>query len=174
MRAGDPPAATLALVAAVAVQETLAVLAPAADPRIKWPNDILIGDAKLSGMLLERAGDAVVIGIGINIAHHPEDIGRRATSLSAMGCDVDASATLDILAEAFARWLGLWRSGGIAPVRARWLERAHPLGTALAATQAEGSRIEGLFDGLDGDGALMLRLASGERRAIHAGDVFLI
>jgi BirA family biotin operon repressor/biotin-[acetyl-CoA-carboxylase] ligase len=68
----------------------------------------------------------------------------------------------------------VWRGQGIAPVRARWIERAHPIGTALTARLADGSALDGLFDGLDPDGALILRLADGTTRAIHAGDVFLL
>ena len=79
-----------------------------------------------------------------------------------------------MLDEAFARWLQRWRGEGIAPVRTRWLERAHPVGTALTARLPDGSAVDGLFDGLDVDGALLLRLASGDRRVIHAGDVFLL
>ena len=87
-----------------------------------------------------------------------------------------------MLAESFARWLTRWRNEGFAPVRARWLELAHPPGTALTARLPDGSAVDGLFDGLDAGGALILRpstslggaLAAGERRVIHAADVFLV
>jgi BirA family biotin operon repressor/biotin-[acetyl-CoA-carboxylase] ligase len=168
IRPGDPPAPTLALVAAVALHETAALFAPGV--RIKWPNDLLAGPAKLSGILLERAEDAVVIGFGVNLAHHPTDIERPATSIFALaGAAPDPDAFLDALADAFARWLGRWRSGGLAPVRRAWLSAAHPAGTALNAGGQDG-----LFDGLDESGALRLRLADGSIRVIHAGDVFLV
>ncbi len=141
---------------------------------LKWPNDLLLDGAKLSGILLDRVDDAVIVGIGVNLAHHPDLPDRATTSLAAHGVGVDPAAFLDVLAEAFARWVGLWRGEGIAAVRARWLERAHPVGTALTARLADGIVIDGLFDGLDPDGALTLRLASGERRVIHAADVFLL
>jgi BirA family biotin operon repressor/biotin-[acetyl-CoA-carboxylase] ligase len=141
---------------------------------IKWPNDLLIDGAKLAGILLERAEDAIVIGVGVNLAHHPDDLDRPATSLAALGIEVSPADFLETLAETFARWLGSWRGEGLAPVRQRWLDRAHPIGTALTARLPDGSAIDGLFDGLDADGALILRLASGDRRVIHAGDVFLI
>ena len=168
LQPGDTPAPTLALVAAVALHEVVAVYAPTA--QIKWPNDLLFDGAKLAGVLLERQGDAVILGFGVNLAHHPTDLDRPATSLAALaGMAPAPSPFLEILAEAFARWLGRWRSEGIAPVRARWLAAAHPLGTPLATADAEG-----LFDGLDETGALRLRLAGGGLRVIHAGDVFLI
>jgi BirA family biotin operon repressor/biotin-[acetyl-CoA-carboxylase] ligase len=142
--------------------------------QLKWPNDVLLGTAKLAGILLERAGDAVVIGIGANLAHHPDLPDRPATSLAAHGVEVTPAAFLDTLAEAFARWLARWRGEGLAPIRARWLARAHAVGTALTARLPDGRAVDGLFDGLCQDGALILRLAGGERRVIHAGDVFLL
>lgn len=172
LRSGDPRPATLALVASVALDETLR--AYGAEPWIKWPNDLYIGDAKLTGILLERSGDAVVVGIGVNLAHHPEGLDRAVTSLAARRLSApDPELFLRDLAEAFARWLGIWRSG-LEPVRRRWLERAHPVGSALSVRLPEQPPIEGLFDGLTPDGALRLRLASGAVQVIHAGDVFLI
>ncbi|HEY0013101.1 MAG TPA: biotin--[acetyl-CoA-carboxylase] ligase [Allosphingosinicella sp.] len=168
LRTGDPPAPTLALVAAVSLHEAAALYAPGI--LIKWPNDLLAGGAKLSGILLERADDAVVIGFGLNLAHHPTDTERPATSIAALaGSAPEPDAFLEVLADAFARWLGRWRSDGLTPVRRAWLAAAHPLGTALTAGGEQG-----LFDGLDETGALRLRLAGGTLRTVHAGDVFLI
>ncbi len=173
LRPTDPPAPTLALVTAVALEEAVRVFLPTG-ATIKWPNDLLIDGAKLSGVLLERAGDAVVVGIGVNLAHHPDLPDRPATSLSAQGAVVDATTFAEVLAESFARWLSRWRAEGLEPVRQRWLARAHPTGTALTARLPHGTAHDGLFDGLSTDGALILRLADGSRHVIHAGDVFLI
>jgi BirA family biotin operon repressor/biotin-[acetyl-CoA-carboxylase] ligase len=165
---GDPPAPTLALVAAVALHEVAS--AYAREIRIKWPNDLLAGSAKLAGILLEREGDAVIAGFGVNLAHHPDDTPRPATSLAALtGTATDPGAFAEALAGAFARWLGRWRGEGVAPVRAAWLAAAHPLGSALATSEGEG-----LFEGLDETGGLRLRLTDGALRVIHAGDVFLL
>lgn len=170
LAAGDPAAPTLALVASVALHEVISSYAPGHRITIKWPNDLLVDGAKLSGILLERADDAVVIGIGVNLAARPEVLDRPVSTLADItGTALDAGLFLEHLAEAFARWLGRWRSEGIAPVRTRWLAAAHPIGTALSTSQGDG-----LFDGLDDSGALRLRLADGRTRVIHAGDVFLI
>ncbi|MDB5689414.1 MAG: biotin--[acetyl-CoA-carboxylase] ligase [Sphingomonas bacterium] len=176
---GDPAGATLALVAAVALEELIGALAGRDRVKIKWPNDLLLRTGptwcKLSGILLERADDAIVIGIGVNLAHYPADLDRPVASLAAAGIDPPAPSDFAVdLADAFARWLSRWRGEGLAPVRRRWLERAHPIGTALVARQADGSAIEGLFDGLAEDGALRLRLADGGVHVMHAGDVFLL
>jgi BirA family biotin operon repressor/biotin-[acetyl-CoA-carboxylase] ligase len=175
LREGDPPASTLALVAAVALHEVAAAHAKGVEFTIKWPNDLLAGGAKLSGILLERHEGAVIIGFGVNLAGHPVDTPRPSTSLKALtGEPPEPAAFLDDLAAAFARWLGRWRGEGLAPVRAQWLAAAHARGTPLAAGTADGTSLEGLFDGLDESGALRLRLADGSLHVIHAGDIFLI
>jgi BirA family biotin operon repressor/biotin-[acetyl-CoA-carboxylase] ligase len=164
LQPGDPPAPTLALVAAVALHETAGPHAPEA--RIKWPNDLLVGGAKLAGILLERQSDAVIVGFGVNLAHHPDDLDRPATSLTP---PVAPDPFLRRLAATFEAWLARWREQGLAPVCTAWLAAAHPIGAALTAGGARGT-----FDGLDETGALRLRLEDGGLRVIHAGDVFLI
>ena len=168
LRPSDPPAPSLALAAAVALHEAASGYSEAL--RIKWPNDLLAGPAKIAGILLERTGDAVVIGFGANLAHHPDDLDRPATSLATLtGRAPEPGAFCTALAGVFARWLAIWRSPGLAPVREAWLAAAHPLGTALSVAGEIGS-----FDGLDESGALRLRLADGRVRLVHAGDVFLL
>jgi BirA family biotin operon repressor/biotin-[acetyl-CoA-carboxylase] ligase len=115
-----------------------------------------------------------VIGIGVNLAHHPTDIERSATSLAAHNVAVAPENFIETLAEAFARWVECWRGQGVDTVRRRWVAIAHPTGTPLNVRLPDGPAIDGLFDGLDADGALILRLADGTRRVIHAGDVFLL
>jgi len=167
---GEPEPATLALVAAIALEEVASAYAGPGKLQLKWPNDLMAGHAKLAGILLERAGDAVVIGFGVNLAHHPADLDRPTASFAALGAEApDPGLFLADLADSFARWLGRWRGEGLGPVRARWLERAHPIGSALAAAGSEG-----LFDGLDSSGALLLRHADGRVDTIRAGDVFLV
>lgn len=173
LRPSDPPAPTLALVAAVAVEEAVRVFHPAG-LSLKWPNDLLLNGAKISGILLERAGDAVVIGCGVNLAHHPGLTERLTTSLADQGTGVDPATFAEVLAESFARWLARWRGEGVAVIRTHWLAHAHPIGTALTARTADGNAIDGLFDGLNGDCALILRLADGTHQIVHAGDVFLL
>ena len=173
LRRGDPPAPTLALVAAVALHEVACDFATRAPIEIKWPNDLMVAGAKLSGILLERLDDAVIVGFGVNLADHPDEA-RPTISFGQLGGAPDPAAFLDALAESFARWLERWRADGVEPVRNRWLAAAHPTGTALSTHTASGAWIEGLFDGLDESGALCLRLADGSSQVIHAGDVFLI
>ncbi len=168
----DPAAPTLTLVAAVALAEAIGTLAPGL-ATIKWPNDLLIGRAKLSGILLERAaGDALVIGFGVNLATHPDLADRPTTSLVEQGVVVTPAALLDILRERFAVWLGRWRDGDLCGVRDAWEAAAHPRGTALRVRLPDGSEREGAFGGLDAGGALRLLDRGGNVTLIHAGDVF--
>ncbi len=166
----DPLVPTLALVAGVALCD--AVATPLA--RLKWPNDLLIEGAKLAGILLERTGEHVVVGIGINLAYHPALTDRTTTSLAHRGDFRTPAELLDPLAHHFAHWLRIWRDQRLAAICAAWAERAHPVGTPLSAMRPDGDRIDGIFEGLTEDGALAMRLASGERHVIHAGDVFLV
>lgn len=169
LRSGDPCASELGLLAAVALDDTVRTFFPFADGLLlKWPNDLMLGGAKLCGILLERAGDAVVIGFGVNITFAPEVPGRETACLSDFGPTPDAATFVEVLAEIFAHWLAQWRNFGLAPVRARWLDRAHPIGTALTITGA--TPLTGLFNGLEPDGALRLRMADGTNHIIHAGD----
>lgn len=170
----DPPAASLSFVAALAVYEALlGHLAMPQALRLKWPNDVLLGNDKLAGILLERAGTAAVIGIGVNLASAPTLHDRTAGHLRAIGPAPDRDVFARDLAASFDRELDRWRQFGIALILARWLAAAHPVGTPLAVHATEGSRVSGLFDGLEPDGALRLRLADGACRVIHAGDVML-
>lgn len=174
-RPGDPAPATLGFVTAVALDQVISARLGDAALLIKWPNDLLVNGAKLSGILLERVDEAIIVGLGVNLAHHPEGLDRPTISLAVCGVAVPAPADFLVdLAAAFAHWVARWRSEGFGVIRQRWLGRAHPIGTALAVSLPDGSRLEGLFEGIDSDGALNLRLASGALHVMHAGDVFLI
>lgn len=172
----DPSPASLAFVSAVAVFDVVRQIAPQVGISIKWPNDILTLDgAKLCGILLERTGDAVVVGIGLNLVWHPKDLDRKASDLKTLSATPPAAQTVvEIVAETFTRYLGIWRQFGLGEIVRLWEANAHPRGTALSANLPDGEQLHGLFEGLDGHGALQLRLADGSIRAIHAGDVFLI
>jgi BirA family transcriptional regulator, biotin operon repressor / biotin---[acetyl-CoA-carboxylase] ligase len=176
IRPDDPPASTLAFVAALAVHDTVRQIAAEVPVQLKWPNDVLSKDgAKLCGMLLERAGDVVIVGIGLNLVSHPQALDRPASDLTALGArPPHPQAVVEILADGFAIWLERWRIGGLHGVAQSWQRAAHPIGTALTANLPDGDVAEGLYSGLSDDGALQLRLADGSFRAIHAGDVFLV
>lgn len=166
---------TLALVAGVSVHRALVAVAPElAGLALKWPNDLLVGEAKLGGILLERQRDAVVVGIGVNLAQAPDVPGRKTASLAALGHEVARDAFASALAATWAEDLTAWHAGGWPALREEWLARALPKGTLLGVNLAEEGHLIGAFAGLEQGGAVLLRLADGAVRAIHAGDVELV
>lgn len=165
----DPPAPSLALVAGLAVYAAVApFIPPPARATLKWPNDVMIGAAKLAGVLLERVGAYVIVGVGVNLAQAPDLPDRPTIALAAFGSPPTVADFATILATAFAAELARWRCDRVAGTVARWQQAAHPLGTPLRADGVAGS-----FAGLDATGALRLRLADASLRTIHAGDVAL-
>jgi BirA family biotin operon repressor/biotin-[acetyl-CoA-carboxylase] ligase len=171
------PTAGLAAAVAVGFAAALAArgaivrgLPPGHSVELKWPNDVLIDGAKAAGVLIETADDALVLGVGINIARHPEGTPYPATSIhGAGGC-----GTLDDVLSAFcatfkARWDEFLRDG-FAPLRQEWLAHARGLGDSVTV-DLEGTRLTGVFRDIAEDGALVLdRGAAGVKR-ITAGDV---
>lgn len=169
--AGDPSPASLALLTGLAVHGALARFV-ASGLMLKWPNDVLLHDVKVAGILLEMVRGVVIVGIGVNLVHAPEVPGRRTASLG------DLAPTRDIFAEALAASfdteLQRWRSVGLAPLLRRWQSAAHPQGTPLRVLPPGEDAVEGAFAGLAEDGNLRLALLDGSIRTIHAGDVLLV
>jgi birA, biotin-[acetyl-CoA-carboxylase] ligase region len=169
-------AASLSLVAGLAVRDALAGTRVAVDRlRLKWPNDILVGDAKLGGVLLEGRGEGgrcgIVVGVGINVAAAPAGTGRETTSLRMLGDDATTvDRLLELLLDSFAKRYERWRTGGFAGQRAEWMSAAYRIGDMTSLRIGEG-RLEGRFVDVDADGALWLELAPGWRRRFMAGEL---
>jgi BirA family biotin operon repressor/biotin-[acetyl-CoA-carboxylase] ligase len=184
-----PPAAQaaqLSFVAALAVAEAVErafdglAIKPAI--RLKWPNDVLVGGAKAAGILLESVpaisdgpgnpgrDGFVIVGIGINVASHPANVGYPATDIRSAGGRVEVAALLALLGQAWLAWQGRWLRDGFQPVRAAWLDRAAGLG-ARVRVRLGNDIVDGVFEGLDASGAMVLALPDGGRRPIPAGDV---
>ena len=172
-------AAQLSFAAALAVGEAAAAcLLDAARLRYKWPNDVLIDGRKLSGVLLESQAssegrlDWLVIGMGVNLASHPDGLEFPAISLAAAGAVVAVEGLLVAVAERFLFWYEQWRAAGFASLREAWLARAQGLGGDVRVRLQAGELL-GRFAGLDEEGTLLLDAADGRRR-IAAGDIFLL
>ena len=176
-----PPAeaAQLSFVTAFAIREMAAAFAPAHLIRLKWPNDVLLAGGKLSGVLIEsgRAHERLwlAIGIGVNLASAPTGLEYPAACLAAhLAPGISPPSpeqALERLRPAFAALAGLWDERGFEPLRREWEGLAIGLGEPCTARLGERT-IEGVAEGLDRDGALLLRLASGGLERITAGDVF--
>lgn len=180
LRPDLPPtrAPELTLLAAVAVHETLDALG--VRPAVKWPNDIEVNGKKTVGILCEMSAELsglryVVIGIGIDVnmavEDFPPEIASIATSLEcALGRKLDRSEILASLLSNFERWLDVHAREGFEPVRRRWSECTNLFGTRVRARMTQGDLV-GVVEGLDTDGALLLRDDRGAIERVVVGDV---
>ncbi len=154
------------------------------DPRIKWPNDLMLDGNKVAGILAESAieGESVcyaVLGIGVNVAHYPDDdeeIAGIATSVNrAAGKEVSRESLLRQLLmeldDLYRRLPGLGQGAGNSPV-AEWSQLLETTGRRVTAAFRD-ERFEGEAVGVDDTGNLLLRLQSGELMTLTAGDVTL-
>ncbi|WP_428645148.1 biotin--[acetyl-CoA-carboxylase] ligase [Roseibium sp.] len=145
---------------------------------LKWPNDLLVDGAKLSGILLEAeilsdGRQAVVLGFGVNCVSHPPLSLYPATDLRSLGFQVSAERLFDVLPGILADLLAAWRQpGGFGTIRRSWLSRAAHLGKPITVKTAQ-EDISGIFADLDERGHLVLKQDDGRQRTIYAGDVFL-
>ena len=175
-RLGWLPLLTGVAVAAAVTQVT------GVETRLKWPNDLLAADAKLAGILAEAAGDAVVVGIGLNVSTEPAEFpsprpgALPATSLRAAGAT--APSREDILLailEGFERWYRAWQQAGGDPdrsgLRPEYTRLSATIGRTVRAELPGGQALSGPAVGVDSDGRLLVLLSSGSEVAVAAGDV---
>lgn len=177
-KATPAQAATLSFLTCVALGEAIDLAGvPASDVTNKWPNDLLVGGAKIAGILLESrtrpdaALDWVTVGVGVNLASHPDDTLYPVTSLKAQGSDVGPEDFAGWLLARYGYWYNRWQAEGFAPVRAAWLARAQGLGQPVVVRLPD-RELHGRFAALDDSGALLLELPDGRVQTVTAGDVF--
>jgi BirA family biotin operon repressor/biotin-[acetyl-CoA-carboxylase] ligase len=184
MRVPPQIAATLGFAAglalATALQSLAAPLKNAPVFRLKWPNDVLAGSAKLSGILLEAepaeqgnrsdAGLIVVVGIGVNVASAPQGLPYPATSLRELGLEASAEDLFAALSDTWALFRDVWDEGrGLSDIRRAWLEHAAGLGEKISVKLGD-KTVDGIFQSIDDEGRLLLEV-DGRIVPITAGDV---
>jgi BirA family transcriptional regulator, biotin operon repressor / biotin---[acetyl-CoA-carboxylase] ligase len=168
----------VSFVAALALHDAVAECAGALGPqlKVKWPNDLLLGGAKVAGILIEGESEpafAVAIGIGVNCIAHPDGTAYPATDLAAAGVLVSPDVLLAALAAAMLRRLAQWQCGdGFAGIRADWLKRAAGIGEDIRVRLPE-REISGRFQGIDEAGRLLVQGPDGAA-TITAGEVFAV
>lgn len=143
---------------------------------LKWPNDVLAGRAKLSGILLEAepVGErlAVAVGMGANVVSSPEGTPYPATSLAGLGINAAAGDLFMALSDAWAEFRGIWDNGkGFGEIRRLWLDRAAGLGEPVSI-QTGSTSIDGIFETIDETGCMIVARSDGKRMPIAAGDVY--
>ncbi len=171
----------LPLVAAVALHDALSerLAVAARHLAIKWPNDILFAGRKLSGILAEshsgrERSTVAVVGMGVNLAHHPPETRYPATDLAGEGVVLGPSDLFASLDRAMAGRLSEWDGGrgdGFRIIRDAWLDRVYGLGEQIDV-RLKAETLTGLFEGMDEAGRLALRQRDGQVRLISAGEVF--
>ena len=150
---------------------------PAVERRLKWPNDVLVGDRKLAGILVERvagpAGPVAVVGVGINVADHDELPVPTATSLALEGATLDRTDLLQAVLAGIAGELAGWRSSGGDPtgLRASYRAQCGTLGRDVRVELPGGGEVVGRAEDVDDQGRLVVRVAGGGTCALSAGDV---
>jgi BirA family biotin operon repressor/biotin-[acetyl-CoA-carboxylase] ligase len=171
-------AAQVSFLAALAAADLADACLPPGAARVKWPNDVLVFGRKAVGILVESGareagGLWLAIGIGVNLAHHPSEVERPATSFAEHMASPPPKPleALDILAGRFESWRRIWEVDGFAPIAHAWTERAYGLGEVCEVRLAERS-FHGRAEALEPDGALRVRLADGGLERVTAGDVF--
>jgi len=179
-------AALMSFVACLAVADTLEYYLMgfkgsglrnlADDPRItlKWPNDALLDGKKIAGVLLEAGGEEnarwLAIGVGINLAHKPDEARWPPIALTDVTDAPAPAEALNVLAGRFEYWQSRFETEGFAPIRKAWLSRAARLGERIEARLTNATHT-GIFQGLGEDGALLLAADEGDKR-IAAADIY--
>ncbi|GIM98265.1 biotin--[acetyl-CoA-carboxylase] ligase [Paractinoplanes toevensis] len=173
----------LPLLAGVALLEAVQRVAEV-EAALKWPNDLLVstekGDGKCAGILAEVAGDAVVVGIGLNVSTRaeelPETTGLPATSLKVAGAaNADRDPLLRALLRGIAGWYGGWREAGgdaeLCGLLAAYRRGCATIGREVRVLLPGGDEIRGEATSVDGDGQLVIRTADDLTHRVSAGDV---
>lgn len=171
-------ASQLSFVTAVAVMEAIADVLPEGKAICsKWPNDIVVDEKKLGGILLESlqvpdGGKWVVVGVGVNIDSCPPRTEFPATCLIKEGVElISAKIILSRFIHHFIEHYNEWNAKGFEPARKRWLQSAWGMGQPITARLPD-EEMTGVAEGIDKQGALIMKMKDGKKRHILAADVF--
>ncbi len=134
---------------------------------LKWPNDVLINDKKLAGILIEVQGDYVIIGTGVNI-QHCDDERAKVSDFT----DISVNDFRDVFLKHIAQYFEIWEEDGFAPIRELWMKHAYRLGGHIQA-RLPNVTYEGIFEDLDETGILLLRENDGNLRQINSGEILV-
>jgi len=170
-------AAQLSFVMGLSVYDVISGLAKKQkiklDINLKWPNDILISGMKIGGILLESLPEEdtgwVVLGLGLNVENTPDV--ENSTSLKDLGIKGNVGHALGMVMNKFDYYHNLWTIYGFSKIRQMWIKRAYKLGEVVTISDMK-NRISGVFETIDKDGAMKIKLASGEKYSMSTGEIF--
>ena len=165
--------AALVFISSLAVLQTIKQINSDADVVLKWPNDVLINNKKVSGILIERGHNGyMVVGIGVNIKASPSslDLIYPATNLAEIGLLADRIEFMKLYIYSLDSLHEIWQERGFAKIVELWQAYAKGLNEAIEVHTSKGIK-KGIFTGIDIEGRLLLRTET-KIEAIFAGDVF--
>jgi BirA family transcriptional regulator, biotin operon repressor / biotin---[acetyl-CoA-carboxylase] ligase len=137
---------------------------------LKWPNDLILNDKKLAGILIESISNYLIIGIGVNVAVSPEDINRPATNLLKEGINIPPEKLLKNIIKNFEKYYILWKTQGFEPIRKLWLERAYRLNQEIGFNY-KGVLISGIFKDIDDRGNIIIKDSTDAMYKFEIGEV---
>lgn len=162
----------MSFVMALVVSDVVSELTSNPDAvKVKWPNDILVADAKICGVLIEMIGDKISIGFGVNVKQSPILEGANYTTTSLIACDVNVEKeqVLNMIIERFNEWYRLWNEKGFDVIVSMWKNRAKGIGENITVRQIN-STMYGLFKDVDDMGNIILETNNGIE-TVNAGEV---
>lgn len=146
------------------------------DPSTRWPNDVLLPGGKVAGILADTEGNALLIGVGVNVLHQVDDFSGSlrevATSVRLAGGMATPDSLLGALADELDSTMADYELGGVAPFLGPFWRRCIFAGREVIATLPDGNVVEGIASGLGGHGELTIEADAGAR-AIMSGTVRL-
>ena len=170
----------LSFAISLAVADTVALVTNRSVISLKWPNDVLVNNKKISGILLETGTNAkkesyLVVGVGLNIAYSPEGTRYGATCINELISEKSSvKIILPILIGAIINWYDIWENLGFLEIRKQWLKRAHGLGKRIEIVGMASKTQEGIYTGLSKDGRLVLKKDNGDIELVSAGTVTFV
>ena len=168
----DMPITYLVFIASLSIAETISELTSGLTINIKWPNDILIADKKVCGILIEKAeNDSVIIGIGINLVSSPEDsvVMYPAIDLKKLGFTIYREQFLQSYLKIFNDNIQKYHTQSFNAIRTKWLSFAYRLNQIISINQGKGC-LKGVFKDIDEQGYLLLEQENNVQR-ITTGDI---
>jgi len=169
---------TLSLVANIALNLTIKTISQAQNIEInianKWPNDLLIENKKVAGILLENIiinnnCEFIILGIGVNINNNPQNTLFQATNLQQLKITTNAKILLENFLDNFSNFFSIWQNFGFKNLRDLWLKDAYNFHKEIVVGDSD-SRINGIFEDLDEFGNLILKTPQ-KTIKIFAGDI---
>lgn len=166
-------------VAAVSLATAIAgLVTPMTELRYRWPNDLLLNNLKVAGILLDPCVvnngnvESLVLGVNVNVKSHPPELDDSAANMHADGFSKSTDAELlESFSRNFLSWINRWAEEGFGPIAKAWIQRANGMGQPIEL-QLANEVVSGRFEELDSAGALVVKLADDARRKVTVAEFF--